>query len=379
MVREKDALCKIPRPALRIAPLQRRIFILFYGWIGIAVDRCHPKAVYSRLIEREQVMTFKAIQDPVWEDFQAMKTLIAQAFHSKSPLIETIGQHILHNNGKCLRPLLLLLSSQACGYTGDRHIKAAALIELLHTATLLHDDVVDDAEVRRGQKTTKALWGNEAAILVGDFLYAKAFQLLLDVGDPAIMALLVHTTQQMAEGEALQLLGGRQLNTQKADYLDIVQAKTAKLFEACAHMGALLSHAPPAIEQAMRDYGLHLGTAFQLMDDVLDYEADPTQTGKDLGNDLIEGKMTLPLIYALQRGRPEQVEILTQAIQQQPYQPQTFAVVLDILQVTGALKDSKALAVAELDKAKQALLVIPDSSYKEALMLLANFVQDRGR
>lgn len=323
-------------------------------------------------------MTFKAIQDPVRDDFQAMKALIAQAFNSKSPLIETIGQHILHNHGKCLRPLLLLLSSQACGYTGDRHIKAAALIELLHTATLLHDDVVDDAEVRRGQKTAKALWGNEAAILVGDFLYAKAFQLLLDVGYPAIMGLLVNTTQQMAEGEALQLLGRRQLNTQKADYLEIVEAKTAKLFEACAHMGALLSHAPPAIEQAMRDYGLHLGTAFQLMDDVLDYEADPAQTGKDRGNDFMEGKMTLPLIYALQRGRPEQVDKLTQAIQQQPYQPQTFGMVLAILQATGGLKDSKALAIAELDKAKQALLAVPDSSYKEALMLLADFVRDRG-
>ncbi len=323
-------------------------------------------------------MTFKAIQDPVRDDFQAMKVLITRAFNSRSPLIETIGQHILNNSGKCLRPLLLLLSSQACGYTGDRHIKAAALIELLHTATLLHDDVVDDAEVRRGQKTANALWGNEAAILVGDFLYAKAFQLLLDVGHSAIMALLVNTTQQMAEGEALQLLGRRQLQTQKADYLEIVQAKTAKLFEACAHMGALLSHAPPAIEQAMRDYGLHLGTAFQLMDDVMDYEADPAQTGKDLGNDFMEGKMTLPLIYALQRGSPEQVATLTQAIQQQPFQPQTFGVVLAILQATGGLKDSKALAIAELDKAKQALCAVPESSYKEALMLLADFVQDRG-
>lgn len=322
-------------------------------------------------------MTFKRIQEPVRDDFQAMQALMQKAFQSRSPLIETIGQHILQSRGKGLRPLLLLLSSKACGYTNDRHIVAAALIELIHTATLLHDDVVDDALIRRGQKTTKALWGNEAAILVGDFLYSKAFQLLLDVGHPAIMTLLVSTTQQMAEGEALQLLGRRQLHIQEADYLQIVQAKTAKLFEACTQIGALLSNAPPAIQTAMCKYGLHLGTAFQLIDDVLDYEADPKQTGKDLGNDWMEGKMTLPLIYALQHGNTEQVATLIQAIQQADHPPQIFDVILNILQDTGGLQAGKAMATAEIDKAKAALLPLPDSAYKEALMQLAAFVLDR--
>ncbi len=317
-------------------------------------------------------MEFKRIQEPVIDDFQAMKELMESAFKSRAPLIETVGHHILHNSGKGLRPLLLLLSSRACHYNGDHHIIAAAMIELLHTATLLHDDVVDDAAIRRGQQTAKALWGNEAAILVGDFLYAKAFQLLLDIDHPQLMRILVHTTQQMAEGEALQLLGRRQLNTQEADYLDIVQAKTATLFEASAHMGAILAQAPPAIIDAMRDYGMHLGIAFQLMDDVLDYEADPTQTGKDQGNDLMEGKMTLPLIYALQRGNPSQVTMLTQALQQ--HEPQNFSLILEILKDTDAIEDSKKLAASEVEKAKEALSILPDSIYKTSLAMLASFV-----
>ncbi len=321
-------------------------------------------------------MIFKRIQKPVMDDLQALKPLIHKAFESKAPLIETIGQHILGNSGKCLRPLLLLLSSKACGYAGDRHRVAAALIELLHTATLLHDDVVDDASIRRGQKTAKALWGNTAAILVGDFLYAKAFELLLQVGNSTIMSVLVHTTQTMAEGEALQLLGRRVLQTQEADYLKIVEAKTAKLFEACAQIGALLAHASEAIEKAMRDYGRHLGIAFQLMDDVLDYEADPAQTGKELGNDWMEGKMTLPIIYALKNSDPADKQLIEEAITH--YQPESFPAILSILQKSGGLRYTTQLARAELDKATRVLRPLPESPYKIALLELTTFVLEPG-
>ncbi len=320
-------------------------------------------------------MIFKRIQKPVMDDLQTMKALAQKAFRSQAPLITAVGEHILNKGGKCLRPLLLLLSSKACGYTGDRHCVAAALIELLHTATLLHDDVVDDASIRRGQKTAKALWGNEAAILVGDFLYSKAFELLLQVGDLGIMSVLIQTTQTMAEGEALQLLGRRRLETQEADYITIVEAKTAKLFEACAHIGALLAKVSPTIEKAMCDYGRHLGIAFQLIDDVLDYETDPTQTGKDLGNDWREGKMTLPIIYALKQSRPAHRKTIEEAIIH--YQPESLPAILSILQDSGGLRYTTQWARAELEKATKALEPLPESPYKAALLELTAFVLER--
>ena len=317
-------------------------------------------------------MSFESIQKPVQQELAAMTVLLSQAFVSKVPLIEEIGQHILHSGGKRLRPLLLLLCTKACGYLGSDHIAVAALIELIHTATLLHDDVVDEATQRRGQKTASHQWGNEAAILVGDFLYSKAFQLLLDIDDRAIMQILVNTTNQMAEGEALQLLNRRKLHLSEQDYLTIIEAKTARLFEASAHSAAVLSQSSSKITEAMKQYGLHLGMAFQLIDDVLDYQINPTQIGKDVGKDLAEGKMTLPLIYTCMQGTRLEIQRIQDTIEH--YTSQSFTEVLESIHRRGGLDYTRQQAQNHISLAQQALDQLPTSPYQEAAFKLADFV-----
>jgi octaprenyl-diphosphate synthase len=320
-------------------------------------------------------MSFARIQQPVEQELKEMRAMLAQAFCSKVRLIEEVGEHILQGGGKRLRPLLVLLCAKACSYAGRQHIVVAALIELIHTATLLHDDVVDEASERRAHKTANAQWGNEAAILVGDFLYSKAFQLLLDIHHPPIMQILVKTTNQMAEGEALQLLKRRTADLLEADYLEIIAAKTAQLFEAAAESAAVLSGAPENIIRALKHYGFHLGMAFQLIDDVLDYQMDHNQTGKNPGQDLREGKMTLPLIYSLAQGSALEIELIQAAIAD--CTPQRFANVLDIVTQRGGLEYTRHQAQIQAGLAQAALDQLPTSDYRTAARALADFVIDR--
>lgn len=320
----------------------------------------------------------ETIQSLVLEDYTAVHSLLQKAFSSKTSLIQTIGTYFLKQPGKCLRPLLVLLSYKACFFYGravmatQQPITLAAIMELIHIATLLHDDVVDAAEKRRGQASVNQRFGNEAAILAGDFLYAKAFQLLIDLQHPEAMHMLVTTTQQMAEGEALQLLKRGQWNTTQEEYLEMIRAKTATLFEACTFLGAQLAQATPTLATAWKQYGVALGLAFQVMDDVLDYEAiAPT---KDRGRDLQEGKMTLPLIYALSKANRTQKKRLQSALDLFD-----FRQVLELLQELQALEYSRQYAANYIRSAKEALETgVPPSIYREAALRLGELVLKQG-
>ncbi|MEP1584919.1 MAG: polyprenyl synthetase family protein, partial [Marinobacter sp.] len=244
-------------------------------------------------------MTAQRIYDTVADDFSRVNDLIIKRLSSDVPLVEKIAQYIIESGGKRLRPLLALLSSRALGYERDDHLKLAAVIEFLHTATLLHDDVVDTSDMRRGRSTANARWGNAPSVLVGDFLYARAFEMMVELQNLKIMDVLSHATAVIAEGEVLQLMNVKNADVSEDKYMEVIHNKTAMLFEAASHTGALLAGAEEDQEQAMSAYGKHLGLAFQLVDDVLDYRGDAEAMGKNVGDDLAEGKPTLPLIYAM--------------------------------------------------------------------------------
>ncbi len=323
------------------------------------------------------MMPLALIQAEFQQDFAVVHRLMTEAFASKAPLIQAVGAHLLAQPGKGLRPLLVLISAQASGYQGTQHYSLAAAIELIHTATLLHDDVVDEADKRRGQPSTNQRFGNKAAILSGDFLYAKAFQLLLAIDHPNTIEILVNATHAMAEGEALQLLGRRQLRLSTDHYMEIIAAKTASLFGACTHMAAVLAGAPAAIVEAWMRYGVHLGLCFQIMDDVLDYEAIAHAThkghSKNPGNDLREGKMTLPLIYGLAGGTDSQIQVIQQALAQ-PHTCDTHLLsqVLDALETSGALAESRRCAAEQARQAQEALLtVLSPSVHRDRAIHLA--------
>lgn len=254
------------------------------------------------------------IKQPVANDFELMNQLIIQQLHSSVPLVENIGHYIVDSGGKRLRPLLTLLSAKAAGYTGNQHIDLAAIVEFIHTATLLHDDVVDISSLRRGKPTANAQWGNASSVLVGDFLYSRAFQMLVTMGDIPVMQNLANTTNYIAEGEVLQLINAGDPSTSETQYFDVIERKTAILFEAACYCGALISPATDKEKEALKKYGLHIGMAFQIADDMLDYTGDPEVMGKNLGDDLAEGKVTLPLIYLLQHGLPSEKELISNAI-----------------------------------------------------------------
>jgi octaprenyl-diphosphate synthase len=320
-------------------------------------------------------MHFDLIQQPVKEELLAVDQLMIQCLNSRASLINEVGSYTLQSGGKRLRPLVVLLIAKACGYNGTHATLLAVVIEFIHTATLLHDDVVDESTIRRGQKTANVLWGNQAAILVGDFLYSRAFELLLKINNEKIMKVIIHTTNQMAEGEALQLLQRHNLNLQENDYLHAVRCKTAKLFEAAAQCAAILGQASSDVEQCVIAFGSHLGTAFQLIDDVLDYNASLSQMGKEPGNDLAEGKVTLPMIHALQQSTPTEAAIIQQSIKS--HHPDSLANVLEILQTRGGITYTKNLAGSEITKAIQALSQLPPSPYKDAASYLAEFAVNR--
>jgi len=263
----------------------------------------------------ERCMTLEQIRGLVTADFEAVDRVVKQRLHSKVALVDQVATYIIYAGGKRLRPLLVLLAARACGHSGEQHIDAAAIIEFIHTATLLHDDVVDESSLRRGRDTANEVFGNATSVLVGDFLYSRAFQMMVTLDRMRIMQILADATNAIAEGEVLQLMNARDPNTTEARYIDVIRRKTARLFEAGAQIAAVLSDAPPAMEQSLALYGRHIGTAFQLVDDALDYQADEASLGKHLGDDLAEGKPTLPLIYAMQHGSETQRSMIRHAIE----------------------------------------------------------------
>ena len=324
-------------------------------------------------------MTLSAIPThaPVAQDFERVNATIHERLSSGVPLIETIGHYIIDGGGKRLRPLLVLLAARALGYQGDRHITLAALIEFMHTSTLLHDDVVDESSMRRGKATANDTWGNAPSVLVGDFLYSRSFEMMVDVGSMPIMAALSRATSTIAEGEVMQLTNIGNADITEDDYYTTIQGKTAMLFEAAAHTGAMLcEQAPEAQVAALQHYGRELGMAFQLIDDYLDYQGDASEMGKNVGDDLAEGKPTLPLIHAMQKGTPQQVARVRQAIEQGNGMDH-LEEILDVVRQTGALEYTRQCARQRSQSALDALQVLPDSPFKESLVLLAHQAVER--
>ena len=306
---------------------------------------------------------------------QAVDQLISKSLASDVSLISQVSEYIVLSGGKRLRPLIVLLAARALGYTGDQHIRAAAIVEFIHTATLLHDDVVDSSERRRGQDSANTVFGNQASVLVGDFLYSRAFQMMVDIGDMRVMQILADATNTIAAGEVMQLMNVHDPDTTEEDYRQVIYRKTARLFEAGAQIAAVLSAQDDAIESSMVEYGRHLGTAFQLVDDALDFDASAEELGKNIGDDLAEGKPTLPIINALRRGTPDQRVVLRKAIESGGLDD--IEEVLAAIESTGSLAYTARLARQQAELAQKALVIIPESPCKQALMDLAVFAVER--
>jgi len=306
---------------------------------------------------------------------ERVNSTVQQRLHSEVELINQLGFYIVNSGGKRLRPALVLLSSGVFAYSGADHINLAAIIEFIHTATLLHDDVVDASLLRRGQKTANQRWGNEASVLVGDFLYSRAFQMLVDVNSMRIMEIMSAATNIIAEGEVQQLINCHDPDTTEANYLKVIHNKTAKLFESGAQIGAVLCNRSVAEEQAMATYGRHLGIAFQLIDDALDYSGSAEEMGKNIGDDLAEGKPTIPLIYAMAHGTGSQASLIRNAIEHGGIDK--LDDILAAIESTGAITYTTARAREEAEKATRALSGLPASEYLEALHTLAQFSIER--
>jgi len=318
----------------------------------------------------------ESIQSLIDADMRAVDALIRRRLDSDVVLIRQVAEYIIASGGKRLRPAMLLLAAGATGYAGgNHHHELAAVVEFIHTATLLHDDVVDESGLRRGRKTANAAFGNAASVLVGDFLYSRAFQMMLNVDDMRVMAVLAEATNTIAEGEVLQLLNVHNADTDEIRYLEVVRRKTAKLFEAATRLGAILGKAVPGLEEGLAQYGVHVGTAFQLIDDVLDYSGDLSETGKNLGDDLNEGKPTLPLIYAMRKGSQAQAKTVRHAIEQGGRED--FESVLAAITATGALDYARAQAKKEAAVASAAVKCLPNSKYRDSLLQLAEFAVNR--
>ncbi len=320
-------------------------------------------------------MNFEQVRQVAAHDMNLVNQLIERSLHSEVVLVRQLSGYIIHGGGKRLRPMLHLLAARAAGYDGEQHHTLAAIIEFIHTATLLHDDVVDESDMRRGQQTANALFGNAASVLVGDFLYSRAFQMMSSLGNLRVMHILADTTNTIAEGEVMQLLNCNDPDTTEARYMEVIRCKTAQLFSAAGRLGGVLAVAAPAVEEALAAYGMHLGNAFQLMDDVLDYEADPSLLGKNIGDDLAEGKPTLPLIHAMRHAASEQAYIIRHAIENGG--STQLAQVLEVIANAGSLAYTARLAMNEADRAISALAILPASPYREALEHIARFAAAR--
>lgn len=318
---------------------------------------------------------FAGIRRLVEGEAAAVDRLILHELSSDVVLINQIGQYIVNSGGKRLRPMLHLLAAKALGYSGDHHVTLAAVIEFIHTATLLHDDVVDDSSLRRGRETANALWGNAASVLVGDYLYSRSFELMVRASNMRVMDILSRTTTAIAEGEVLQLLNCNNPAIDEQRYLDVISRKTAILFSAAAQLGAVLANASAEIEEALKNYGLYLGIAFQLKDDVLDYKADPEDWGKNLGDDLAEGKPTLPLIYALTRAGDEDAALLRRAVEHG--EREQFERIYAVIESTDAIAYTEHRARDAAAKAMDQVAHLSQTVYKDALTDLARFAVER--
>lgn len=315
------------------------------------------------------------IRAAVAADFEAVNRYIVEQLHSRVPLVESIGQYIVDAGGKRLRPVLVLLSARGCGYEGDQAIRLAAVIEFIHTATLLHDDVVDMSTMRRGRPTVNEQWNNPSSVLVGDFIYSRAFQILVEVANPKIMRIIADTTNTIAEGEVLQLLNKHRVETSEEDYMQVIEDKTAILFQTAAQCGAIVAEAREAEEDALKRAGRHIGLAFQLIDDLLDYSGESQALGKNIGDDLAEGKPTLPLIHALHNSSGDASALLRNAIEKGG--TGHLDEIIRIVRQSGSLDYTRRLAEQEVDRALEALSTLPDSSFRQAMEQMARLAVSR--
>jgi octaprenyl-diphosphate synthase len=320
-------------------------------------------------------MLAKDIYNSVSQEFSLVNQLIREQLGSDVPLVEKIAHYIVDSGGKRMRPLLVLLSAKSLKFKDDQHIKLATIIEFLHTATLLHDDVVDTSDLRRGKATANAKWGNAPSVLVGDFLYSRAFQMMVQLDSMPIMSILSNATNIIAEGEVFQLMNCKNPDVSEAQYFEVIKNKTAMLFQAASHSGAVLAKASPEQEVALRDYGLHLGLAFQLVDDMLDYQGTAEEMGKNVGDDLAEGKPTLPLIYAMKNGTDAEAKLIRNAIRKGGLDdlPQ----ISEAVHTTGALDYTLSQAESQSQAAQDCLMKFEDSESKRALMALADLAIHR--
>ena len=318
--------------------------------------------------------TISKLSQPVENDFRAVDALILSELSSHIPLVQIIAHHIVQSGGKRLRPLVVLLTARACGYNkGIEHQELATIVEFIHTATLLHDDVIDKSDLRRGKKTANAIWGNQASVLVGDFLYSRAFQILSKRSNIPVMKVLVNTTNQIAEGEVWQLMNQNDPNIDETTYYDVIRRKTAQLFSAGSEIGAIIGGVKEEpLRKAMAAFGLHLGLAYQIIDDLLDYSEDVSKLDKNVGDDLAGGKITLPLIYAKQKTNPAQAKLIREAIRKGSLSD--FKAIMQIIDETKARKYAKQCAIKEAKKARTCLQMLPLSIYRNALEALTNFV-----
>jgi len=323
-------------------------------------------------------MNIKNIQALAQQDMTAVNDLIFSKLYSDVALINQLGVYIVNGGGKRMRPLLTVLAARAIGYQGNEHLQLAAIVEFIHTSTLLHDDVVDESNMRRGRETANAMFGNSASVLVGDFLYSRSFQMMSELRNLKVMDILSDATNIIAEGEVLQLMNCNDPDTTEASYMQVIYCKTAKLFEAATRLAAVIAKQDQATELAMQNYGKHLGTAFQLVDDIMDYTADAQEMGKNVGDDLAEGKPTLPLLYAMAHGNEQQKAMIRSAIEHGDGM-ENLAEILEAMQQTGALVYTQEIAEKEADKAIQAIASLPESEHKQALIALAHIAANRSQ
>ena len=327
------------------------------------------------LAENAEIRSFADVQALAAADMEAVNSLIRQRLASNVVLINQISAHIIGSGGKRLRPMLHLLAARACAYRGNGHVLLAALIEFIHTSTLLHDDVVDESDLRRGRKTANAVWGNAASVLVGDFLYSRSFQMMVELDDMRIMRILADTTNRIAEGEVLQLLNIGNADTTEQAYLDVIERKTAVLFSAATRLGAVLAGLPTEQEEALAQYGLDLGYAFQIADDVLDYVSDADTLGKNIGDDLAEGKPTLPVIHAIANSSPGQAASLRRAIESGGLD--SLDNIIAAIRDSGAIEHARSRAEHYAQAARSTLSALPASPARDALSLLADYSVNR--
>ena len=325
--------------------------------------------------KKPEAMNIDRIRTLIKSDMERVNSLIEESLYSEVGLIDQLGHYIINSGGKRLRPAVVLLSAKACGYDGDQHINLAAIIEFIHTATLLHDDVVDASLLRRGHATANQRWGNEASVLVGDFVYSRAFQMMVKTDSMRVMQILSEATNTIAEGEVQQLINRHDPETTKESYLEVIRNKTAKLFEAASQLGAVISNRSEKEEQALAAYGRHLGTAFQLVDDVLDYSSSADELGKNIGDDLAEGKPTLPLLYAMWNGTAEEADIIKDAIENGGLNH--IDKIKSSINSTGAIDYTAKIANEEAELAINTLNNLPASEYLDALYALARFSVER--